>query len=276
MKNIRYRVLPPGWYPDSHRAAASIIKRWSANSAPDVIGAVAGIAPHAGWEYSGELAFSVIRCLAEDTQVIAVIGGHLSANGSLMMSYADEYETPLGNIVAASVFRKELSRRLTFIDDTAPDNTVEIQLPIVRHFFPRAKVLFLRAPASEKAILLGERLHEISQRMGVKAGVIGSTDLTHYGPAYGFSPAGSGKEAVNWVREQNDKPLLEHLLALRLKEAVHHGVSRGSACSVGAAAAAGAFAGKHGVKTGTLVGYSLSCEKISSESFVGYGAIIYA
>ena len=123
--------------------------------------------------------------------------------------------------------------------------------------------------------MLGEKLYDVSVKLGRNVAVVGSTDLTHYGPAYGFSPAGSGNAAVEWVREENDKPFLDLLLKMDGEGAMNHANTHGSACSAGAAAAAVSFARTSGVKEGTLIGYRMSCDLHRAESFVGYGGIAF-
>ena len=43
----------------------------------------------------------------------------------------------------------------------------------------------------------------------VSAVYLVSADLTHYGPYYGFSPKGTGTDAVAWVKNENDLSLFE-------------------------------------------------------------------
>ncbi|MCK5008480.1 MAG: AmmeMemoRadiSam system protein B, partial [Spirochaetales bacterium] len=40
--------------------------------------AVAGIAPHAGWSFSGSIACHVFQSIPRDTDTVVVVGGHLS------------------------------------------------------------------------------------------------------------------------------------------------------------------------------------------------------
>ena len=106
--------------------------------------------------------------------------------------------------------------------------------------------------------------------------MIGSTDLTHYGPNYGFSPAGGGDRALAWVREVNDRGFIDRLLEMDAEGAIGQAEESRSACSAGGAAAAAAFARSRGVKSGRLVGYMTSREVYPDESFVGYAAIAFA
>jgi hypothetical protein len=105
---------------------------------------------------------------------------------------------------------------------------------------------------------------------------IGSTDLTHYGPNYGFSPKGQGEAAERWVRDENDKPLIDQLLALDAATAVEHARANRSACCVGAAAAATAASKALGATRGELLSYATSNDvRPGGSSFVGYAGIVF-
>ena len=69
-------------------------------------------------------------------------------------------------------------------EDANPDNTVEVQLSFVKYLFPESMVLGLRAPPSDKSIKLGKLINDVGSQLNRKITVIGSTDLTHYGPSY--------------------------------------------------------------------------------------------
>ena len=104
--------------------------------------------------------------------------------------------------------------------------------------------------------------------------LLGSTDLTHYGPSYDFAPEGSGEAAVRWVREVNDRRFIDAVVALDGEEAVRLALRERSACSAGAAAAAIAFARAGGATAARLLHYRTSLDVMPAASFVGYAAIL--
>ena len=275
MSKIRRRSLPFGWYPENADRARSVLEGWSTSSEPVCTDAAACVAPHAGWEFSGELAYTAIRCLKKPVDTAVVIGGHLPPVPRLLISPAELFETPFGYIEADKTVIKTLLGHFDFSEDTRADNTVEIQLPIVKYLFPDAKLVFMRISPTAEAAEVGKRLGVLSGELNRNMVVIGSTDLTHYGPAYGFTPAGAGKKAVEWVRKENDRPFLDFLLNMDLEGALLHAKKNSSACSAGAAVAAAAFAEATGINSGTLVGHRLSCDLYPGDSFVGYGAVAY-
>jgi len=276
---LRRRNLPVGWYPDDAESVGRLVSSWAAQETPPV-GAVAAVAPHAGWAFSGMIAARAIASLRE-AETIVVIGGHLPATAMPLAAYEDAYETPLGAVEADSALREELSRLLAALpsgalalrSDDVPDNTVEIQLPIVKARFPGSKALWLRAPNGPAAMALGEAVAGAGRSLGREVACLGSTDLTHYGPAYGFSPAGHGQRAESWARDVNDKGFIDALLAMDGHEVLRRGEDDQSACSCGAAAAALAFAKASGASRAELLGYASSLDLRKDESFVGYAAV---
>lgn len=274
---IRKRTLPSGWYPaDGPSVRKSIEKFLSASPEPERRTAAAGIAPHAGWDFSGTLACEVFRNLAFPIRTVVVVGGHLGPEDGIMAATEDGYETPLGALDADLELLQILRETVAVDQDRAPDNTVEIHLPFVKAILPGAKALALRAPPSLSAVQLGKELASAQDRLGARIAVVGSTDLTHYGPNYGFLEAGHGEQARAWVRETNDRRMIESLLSMDFREALRRSGAERSACSAGGAVAAASFALACGIPAGTLLRYATSFSVHPSESFVGYAAIVFA
>ena len=272
---IRSRSLPPGWYPGDERAVRRRLEEWS-DATPEERQFVSVVAPHAGWDFSGELAFRVLERLVSDAEVVAVVGGHLRRGNAVRVAPEDGYETPLGTLEAEAELREFVRSRTDAEDDVVPDNTVEVQLPMVKYLFPQARAAYLRSPPDEGAVRLGEVLGAYAEESGRRLAVVGSTDLTHYGPNFGFTPRGVGEESVRWAREENDRGFLDAVVAMDADRAIEHALANHSACSPGAAATAVSFARALGVKEGTLVGYASSYDKHRDASFVGYGGVGFA
>ncbi|MBN2551467.1 MAG: AmmeMemoRadiSam system protein B [Spirochaetales bacterium] len=272
---VRARSLPPGWYPAGEKQTAREIEELCSSAAESADGAVAGIAPHAGWSFSGSIACRVIRSLSAEAQTIVVVGGHLAPNSGLLAAFEEGYETPLGALDADLELLEALRAALRLREDRYADNTVEIQLPLLKYIHPGARALHLRASPSEEALQLGVELARAAERLDRKIAVLGSTDLTHYGENYGFSPRGSGPQAVKWVKEVNDRRVVEALLGMELEKAVELAVREQSACSIGGAVAAARFAQQQGAEVGKLLEYRTSYDLSPGPFFVGYAGIIY-
>lgn len=275
---VRERRLPVGWYPGSASGCRAEIEHFVAGTAPLPGGTkvYGGIVPHAGWYFSGKAAARVffLNAKAVQPQVVVVFGGHLGGNSPPLLVTEEAWETPLGNLPLATEFYEPLKKRLTLAEEYPGDNTIEVQLPMVQYFFPQAKVLAVRAPHSPQALELGEAVVAVAQELQVSLLVFGSTDLTHYGPNYGWAPKGFGPGAVKWVKEVNDKRFIEAALKLDGPGLMQAVAEDQSACSAGGAAAAVAAARKLGATKTFLSDYYTSYDIMPGDSFVGYAGIV--
>ena len=280
--STRKRALPRGWYPvdkkDCQREIESFLEGWTPSTLPTG-GDLGGIVPHAGWYFSGKLAARVFHFLKSKTraELIVLYGGHLSSADLPRIVMEKTWETPLGDIEINIDFAKTLMKRIEVKTESpmSGDNTVEIQLPMVKYFFPDTKLLAIRSPFSLKAKALGEAVAEISKKEGISVLAIGSTDLTHYGPNYGFMKRGGGPSAVEWVKKENDKGLIDCALRMDTEGLLRHAEENDSACSAGAVAATMTTCKFLGAGKGILIDYYTSYEILPDESFVGYAGIVY-
>jgi AmmeMemoRadiSam system protein B len=122
---------------------------------------------------------------------------------------------------------------------------------------------------------LGEEVARLAKEKGVSILAIGSTDLTHYGPNYGFVKKGLGPTAVEWVKKDNDKGFIDYALKMDTGGLLKHAEENDSACSAGAAASAIATCKELGAEKGTLVDYYTSYDIMPDDSFVGYAGIVF-
>ncbi|MGA9755799.1 MAG: AmmeMemoRadiSam system protein B, partial [Desulfobaccales bacterium] len=258
----RERMLPVGWYPASPSACKAEIDQFIAGTTPLPSGTkvYGGIVPHAGWYFSGKAAARVFYLAAKivQPQVVCVFGGHLGGDSPPLLVADDAWETPLGDLPLATEFYAPLAKRISLREEYPGDNTIEVQIPFVKYFFPQAKVLALRSPHSDAALELGKAVAAVAKELKVSILVFGSTDLSHYGPNYGFAPKGYGPEALKWVKEVNDKKFIDQALKLDGPGMLKTAAQDQSACSAGGAAAAVAAATAEGAHKAVLADYYTS------------------
>jgi hypothetical protein len=277
---VRSRMLPPGWYPGSQSGCISEIESFVAGvkTLPAGTKVYGGMMPHAGWYFSGKLAAQVFYLNAQVTQpqVVCIFGGHLGGNSPPLLVNEDAWETPLGEVPLATEFYKPLQAKMTMKPEFPGDNTIEVNMPFIKHFFPQSRVLAIRSPQANAALKLGAAVAEVARELGKTILFFGSADLTHYGPNYGWAPKGTGAAAVQWVKEVNDKRFMDAVLQLDALGAVNAAIQDQSSCSAGAPAAAIAAAQKMGATKALLVDYYTSYDVMPGESFVGYGGVVWA
>jgi len=285
---LREPCLPPGWYPGSRAKIGEFLEPFSKNG-----NSRSAIAPHAGWYYSGSCAAKAVSSLNSKAETVVVIGGHLPGGMPFLVAEEDAVKTPLGNMTIdvelRNGFREKFETRQDLIrsdgirpdcirPDRYQDNTVEVLLPMVHYFFPKAELLWLRFPASLQSFEAGKLLAETAVSLGRNIAVLASTDLTHYGDNYGFSPKGRGKPALEWVKNVNDAAFIGAVLAGNPAEALKKANEDYSACSAGAVLGALGFAEAMGLSQRKLLEYCTSAgidEGRIPDSFVGYAAISF-
>ncbi|MBW1696491.1 MAG: AmmeMemoRadiSam system protein B [Deltaproteobacteria bacterium] len=281
---VRKAVYSGNWYPATARECEKEIKAFLKETKVPCetdLRKVSGIVPHAGWYFSGKIACNVIRCLAADSMpdAIVVFGMHLHPDSANYIMKEGAWQTPFGELEIQHEISGELVKEFKFKietpDDFTPDNTIELQLPFIKYFFEGAKLVPIGVPPSERSLRIGQSVVEIARRLGLTLKVLGSTDLTHYGYNYGFTPKGTGPEAVDWVKNQNDRRVIEALLAMDPERVIREAMANQNACCAGAAATAVAAGKALGATCGKIMAYATSYDKSPGDSFVGYVGIVF-
>lgn len=276
--------LAGAWYPGRESECRRQIEEFMQKGIPcppEGGSAVGGIVPHAGWVFSGRIACSVIRCLKgdEDPDTCVIFGRHLPPSGNRYIMTSGAWETPLGSIEIDSELAAGIESEYEFVVETGSryeqDNTIELQLPFIKYFFPETRILPIGVPPSLTSLDLAARVAGIGTSLGRRMIVIGSTDLTHYGMNYGFTPKGSGKEALKWVREENDRKAVELMVNMDARGIVLESLKSRNACCGGAAGAAVEAAHTLGAVQGEELVYATSYDVRPDSSFVGYAGLLF-
>lgn len=272
------------WYPSEKSECRKAIEEMTkaAIPCPPDMKFSGGIVPHAGWLYSGKVACSVIRCLRDGgskPDSVVIFGRHLHPGSRNYIMKEGRWATPLGELEVDKDLAEKLVSKFPFVEETPSryeqDNTIELQLPFIKHFFKDVMILPIGVPPAVSSLDIGEAVVEMAEIVGRKIIVVGSTDLTHYGPNYGFTPKGSGGEAVGWVKTQNDKRIRELMRKLDAAGVIQESLMSHNACCPGAVATTIAAAKKLGAKEGMELSYITSYDIRPDSSFVGYTGMLF-
>ena len=250
---------------------------------------VAGIVPHAGWTFSGPLAalvFSAIKQQHAKVHTFIIFGAAHGYFGSSPAVYnRGSWITPLGEVFIDEELADGVLSAATSVSDLGAhrnEHSIEVQVPFVQYLFPGAKILPIIVPPREQAVTLGKSVGEIIAKNEQKKIIcLGSTDLTHYGPRYGFTPMGVNSEALKWADTVNDQMFIDLALKLEPERLLASSTENCNACGGGAAAAAIAAAKQLGKTEGMLLAHTNSNEVMlrnmntTSADSVGYAAIIF-
>lgn len=266
------------WYPKSPaECERSILSYWDSPPPPGGGEASHGVVPHAGWMFSGRVAARVFQALPDrpGMELVVVLGGHLGHDDPVVAMVEGSWETPFGDLPIHGGFRGKLETLpgVIFEDERNffPDNSTELQFPFVKFKYPHAELLPLRVPPGDVSLRLGRMLAEYLASSPRQSVVIASTDLTHYGPNYGFEPAGQGEPALRWVREENDRAYIEAVASGDSARILASARERRNACSAGAVAALNEIAQPQSARFRTLE-YATSSDVKPNDTlnFVGY------
>jgi AmmeMemoRadiSam system protein B len=216
---------------------------------------------------------------------IVLFGVHMHADSPAFVLDGTAVETPLGTIEIDRALTDALVQQGTGAGvDIKPltpsrfpeENTLELQYPFIKYFVPKARIVVCAVPPSDAAQVLGMAVAGAAEGLDRSLAVVGSTDMTHYGPRFGFEPAGSGKAAFDWVAKENDAAAINALTAMDEKQIIHQGLSRHNMCCAGAACAAAAAAKKMGAVKGVCLDYASSFDPLDPNAdFVGYCGMIF-
>ena len=279
----RKAVLAGSWYPGTGGGCRREIDAFIAaadTAPPDDSRRWGGVVPHAGWAYSGSIACRVFHELSlwPPPDAVVVFGMHLRPSATACIMTRGAWQTPLGPVAIHESLASALADRFRFsrdrLQDFDRDNTIELQMPFIRHFFPETLFVPVGVPPTPAAVEMGAAVMNIAAAEAITVMVIGSTDLTHYGPNYGFMPEGGGPRAVEWVKSDNDRRVIQAILDLDPRRVIQEGLQRSNACCSGAAAAAVAGAASAGASAPRLLAYGTSFDVTPGASFVGYAGIL--
>ena len=262
-------------------------QRTLSKSLPETI--AAGIVPHAGWAFSGSLAamvFAAVKQQHEKVQTFVILGAAHSYFGGMPAVYdKGSWTTPLGDVPIDEELAEQILDKGTVVSDPyahRSEHSIEVQIPFIQHLFVDAEILPILTPPTEQAIELGVSIGDvIRSNEHKKIVVIGSTDLTHYGPRYGFTPMGMGTDAFKWASHVNDQRFIDLALKLDPKEMLSSAAENCNACGAGAGAGTVAAAKRLGKTEGLLLAHTNSNEVMlrtmgtSSQDAVGYAAIVF-
>jgi hypothetical protein len=249
---------------------------------------VAAVVPHAGWVFSGALAataFKAIHQVNGDVDTFVIFGAaHRYFDGGPVVYDSGVWETPLGRIEIDADLAAQIVEKGAVANPEAHrgEHSIEVQVPFIQYLFPNAQIVPLIVPVDRFdpafGTHVGQLIHTIKDK---KIVCVASTDLTHYGPRYGFCPEGTGPRALQWACEVNDREFIDMALRMEAERIVEVALDKGNACGPAAVAVVVAAANAMGRICGVLLGHTTShdimLEKFNqqSEESVGYAAIVF-
>ncbi len=245
---------------------------------------VGGLVPHAGWMCSGRVAAQVVSAIADqrtpETFVIFGAVHHLRGTSAAIFP-SGRWDFPSGSIAIDARLAERIMGHTNLIAEDPyahePEHSIEVQVPFIQRLFPKAKLLPVMVPPSARAAEIGEAVGRTIDAYRSDAVVLASSDLTHYGRRFAFTPKGTGPEGLDWAKNVNDRRIIDRVLALDADAIVPEATRNRNACGSGAIAALIGASKILGAERGVLLDHTTSAETIGPDpanNAVGYAGIV--
>ncbi|MEM1644260.1 MAG: AmmeMemoRadiSam system protein B [Ignisphaera sp.] len=158
---------------------------------------LAGIAPHAGYSYSGFCASWFYKKLAESLpkiDVAIILGTNHTGLGGILTTttYFKKWATPLGEVEVDIELIEELKKAYTSLDDDVlahlREHSVEVQLPFLQYIYTDFKIvpIVVKDVSYDIAYSFAKSLQDVVAKSKKKCIIIASSDFTHHGSVYGY------------------------------------------------------------------------------------------
>jgi hypothetical protein len=249
---------------------------------------IGGILPHAGWICSGAVAGRVVREIGDrHAPAVAIVFGavHVPHVARAAVFPSGAWETPLGLSMVDDRLIHRICGHTGALENNPhahdDEHSIEVEVPFVQHLLGGATIVPIMVPVTVDAVGLGGSVGRTCRDFGADCVFLASTDLTHYGPAYGFAPHGVGPDGIRWAREVNDRRMIELMLAMRERDAIKESVMNRNACGGGAIAATLAACKAYGASRAALLTQTTSHDVLTAlghapgNDSVGYAGIVF-
>ncbi|MFO0971810.1 MAG: AmmeMemoRadiSam system protein B [Phycisphaerae bacterium] len=288
---VRQPFVAGRFYPaDPHDCLAELNDCWpeSTDAAPLDGAVVGGIGPHAGWVCSGAVMAKVADAIARQRRsAVAIWFGavHVHTGPEAALYARGRWQTPLGQIeIDEPLARAVLDAVGGIGDEPGPhqfEHSIEVQVPFLQARLEALRIVPIMVPPTPDAARLGAAVGQVCRERAADAIVLGSSDLTHYGPNYDFSPHGVGEAALAWARDVNDRQMIDRMLSLDAEAIVPEAARHLNACGAGAVAATIAACRALGATRAQLLEHTTSHEVLAQRlrepatDAVGYAGIVF-
>lgn len=239
------------------------------------------IVPHAGYQFSGACAAWAYKELAEAKMpdVYIIIGTNHTGIGANISTYLfGDWETPFGIVKIDKNFGKQLIKKCPELINEAEahmhEHSVEVQLPFLqfinREYLSGLKFvpIVLKDIDYAKVCKLADAITDTEENICV----IGSSDLTHYGPAYNYVPFLHAKKD-NLTKL--DKRILNLVVNMDGRELLKN-KEKSTVCGMNAMAVVIECCRAFGIKRGNFLRYYSSGDVTGDyDNSVGYGSVVF-
>ena len=182
---LRVPAVAGRFYPADPKVLRGEVTSYLSPQQPRVR-AIACLAPHAGYMYSGQVAGAVFSRVEIPERCIVLCPNHTGRGHPLAIMDEGEWQTPLGNVAIDSELAKTLLGSFPALaSDSAAhqaEHAIEVELPFLQVVRPDVKFVPIAVGTSRLLLLeqLGEAITETIQNKSEPVLIIASSDMNHY------------------------------------------------------------------------------------------------
>lgn len=230
------------------------------------------IAPHAGYLYSGSTAAYPYYELSKYAGTNFVILGpnHTGFGDPISILSHVSMETPLGSVSVNKDLRDKVIKALNIEPEFfahQQEHSIEVQLPFLQYLYKDLTVLPIVIGDAELNDLI--KLGSILSRFN--ATIIASSDFTHHGEIYGYTPFTNVKVDLY----DHDANAINKIIKLDVK-GFHELAAETTICGYKPITVLMQAMKMKGIKSGTLIKYSTSADVTRDyENVVAYASIVF-
>jgi AmmeMemoRadiSam system protein B len=226
------------------------------------------ISPHAGYIYSGPVAGATISRIKFKDTFIIMGPNHTGRGKPFSIMTEGSWQTPLGEVEIDSGLGKQILASSRYLEEDHSahlgEHSIEVQLPFLQYFSSDFKLVPIVLAYAGGAIYkeIGKALAKAVKKLGRKAVIIASSDMTHYEPQ--ASAERKDTQAIEAVLALDEDELLKRVDKFNI-----------SMCGFAPAVSLIVAAKELGAKGAELVKYQTSGDTTGDySSVVGYAGII--
>jgi AmmeMemoRadiSam system protein B/AmmeMemoRadiSam system protein A len=218
-KVVLRSTLSGNWYPADAKTLNEQIEGFFEKAEVEPINnVIAFILPHAGYQFSGQTAAFGLKTTNKQYKRVIIIGPshYVPMEEVLSVPRATHYETPLGQIPLDVEFIDKLLEHSIFQNipqANEKEHSTQIEVPLLQCRLRGFKLVpIVAGDCSEETIAQAGAI--LKSLVDEDTLVIASSDFTHFGPNYGFTPF---RENIPERLKQLDMGAFEYIKALDYK-----------------------------------------------------------
>ena len=188
--SIRQAVVAGQFYPKDKKELTTLLTKLLADGPAIKTNALAVVAPHAGYTYSGKTAGKVYSSIEIPDTVIIMSPNHTGLGSPISLDPSEKWLTPLGSVDVDTNILKKIKENFSQAEFNSNAQTrehaLEVHLPFLQMLKPSVKIVPITLAdmslnsIKELGIVLAEIIMDVENRTGSRPLLVASSDMTHF------------------------------------------------------------------------------------------------